>query len=1405
MVRFQLILCFIFSAFLSLSQTNPSLHDLSVSDYSFTEWAANSPAQTYPSNMMFWTGPQDASLASNASGNYTGTYNATSASRINGLGNDGFSFVITGTEGQGRPLCAVLGINASNRGNILVSWTGGTVEQGSGNPPREHRFRLQYRIASGSWTDVPGPIEYSSFEKSPGHFETFESVVLPASCNDQSELYLRWIYYQHAQNGGGSRARLRVDDITVSSSAFLNAVYTFQDVVSASNVPSNVNASNVSVSTGSIAFQNGTDDGGTRIGNSASWPTGNFSTTGKHAEFSITPEDGYQIEYSALSFRFGRTTAGPNRVTVQYSLDGFATAGTTILNNIEVTSTDVNNLNAFSIAAANLPSGPQGGVLTIRVWGHNASGSGNLRFNNFRVAGVVTPFDIPVITPVFLSGAPFAMSNCSSTATGSIQYTVSSNFNTGNVFTVELSDKNGAFSTPLAIGSSSVTGGGTINFTLPDNLPSGNNYRIRILGSAPFVEGIPSTSFTITQNGENCPWYGDYQSKSSGNWADNIRWQKYTYNVGSKTKSWLDCASGDVPNSASASAYIRNSHQIILNTTSTSLNNLIIDVGGKLYRNSSSSTNFRYLNISGNIICNGVIGNGTTSDAIGFNIQEGEHTITGQGAFNCWRIRLSDEEINGSVRGSGTLIIDMDINLRWPATDGGKNAIYSNRSANTTFDVVINPGKTLRVTDANASIGMDGANNSPNVYPGTNRGGGYTVYGTIDCAGSYMLGSNNSDGFKPYMAIKSGGLLRVGFLDFGDNNIALGGTFVMEENAKLEITGGDVANNTWANHTVGTIGFNVADNTEVEYLRNGNQNVVELFDYFDLTFSGSGQKLFTGVAKSLVVKNNFTLLDDAEFNLNTNTIYVGGSWHCSSLPLFSHQTGRVVFTSGISSSRSMTGETEFYNILIDTETETIALDGTCYVTNLINLSSGNFNVDSGEMILINNDIQKGRVGEYGSGLLTGNFTWQNYVDRCNGWSLMASPLNTTLADFASNTDSRMIYTGFSGSNFPSFPFINTYFYSENSGYLAPTSVSNGLNRGSAIWYWNSDEVFNSSQAAIPQVWTNQVKSGIDFSETFQFNISNATDGFNLVGNPYPGTIDWESTGFTRTNTANAVYVFNACSQNYSSYVGGVGVNGGSRYLASGQGFYVEALGNGAALLATPKILTDNYVTLNKTNEKDALFITLNNDEIAIVINDNASQFFDSEHDAKLILSDNTSIYTELNSVQYAINAIEFPHTDLEIPLYTKGAGVLYFNNTQNIEDADVFLHDLTNNEYLDVKRLESHTFTAHNNEFSHRFNVVFRKKNSTLSVINNVGNEIGMYPNPIKSGDELTVVIPNKSSKILNLEMVDVLGKVVYMQEKFEAHESQIIKLNTKGLGAGTYILKISCLETKFSTKIIIH
>lgn len=99
-------------------------------------------------------------------------------------------------------------------------------------------------------------------------------------------------------------------------------------------------------------------------------------------------------------------------------------------------------------------------------------------------ATCISAFALTSITTKKINGTPF----CGG-ASVSVSYTVDAPANAGNVFTAQLSNKNGSFATPINIGTLASTGSGTIAATIPQGTPTGIKYRIRVVASNPAVIG----------------------------------------------------------------------------------------------------------------------------------------------------------------------------------------------------------------------------------------------------------------------------------------------------------------------------------------------------------------------------------------------------------------------------------------------------------------------------------------------------------------------------------------------------------------------------------------------------------------------------------------------------------------------------------------------------------------------------------------------------------------------------------------------------------------------------------------------------------------------------------------------------------------------------------------------------
>lgn len=212
-----------------IAQTNPTPFDLGTGTYSFTQWDATNPARTYPPNMRLHTFSTTSSLTAveplrldyEMNADWDTTYSLISGARFNGLGADGMSFLNTSSSAYS-PFrffgAMVVGLNTTNRQNIRVTWTGGTVV----SQTRLYAIVLQYRVGtSGAWStainNATDTVQYKS--STTGNAQAMPSFTLPAICENQPNVQVRWRMYQWSSASSGSRPQLRVDEISVQSDA----------------------------------------------------------------------------------------------------------------------------------------------------------------------------------------------------------------------------------------------------------------------------------------------------------------------------------------------------------------------------------------------------------------------------------------------------------------------------------------------------------------------------------------------------------------------------------------------------------------------------------------------------------------------------------------------------------------------------------------------------------------------------------------------------------------------------------------------------------------------------------------------------------------------------------------------------------------------------------------------------------------------------------------------------------------------------------------------------------------------------------------------------------------------------------------------------------------------------------
>ncbi|WP_157750749.1 beta strand repeat-containing protein [Mucilaginibacter gotjawali] len=254
-------------------------------------------------------------------------------------------------------------------------------------------------------------------------------------------------------------------------------------------------------------------------------------------------------------------------------------------------------------------------------------------------------------------------------------------------------------------------------------------------------------------------------------------------------------------------------------------------------------------------------------------------------------------------------------------------------------------------------------------------------------------------------------------------------------------------------------------------------------------------------------------------------------------------------------------------------------------------------------------------------------------------------------------------------------------------------------------------------------------------------------GYNLVGNPYASSIDW-NTYSTTTSTAGiyapsvgpTIYVFNPVTKVYATYSGGVGLNGGSNIIPSGQGFFVKASSSSAQLIFHESAKTNSQLTGPTAASGTTLLLstapiqssvlqylrinlaadTIEKEETIVRFDNSSKTTYDINEDAQYLPGSGRISLSSMtaDSVPVAINNMPLPKRTQSIKLVVKTAadGQFTLNMTELKSIPQLFqvwLKDAYNKDSLDFRHNPIYTFDvlhSDTNSFgANRFSLVIRQ------------------------------------------------------------------------------------------------
>lgn len=262
---------------------------------------------------------------------------------------------------------------------------------------------------------------------------------------------------------------------------------------------------------------------------------------------------------------------------------------------------------------------------------------------------------------------------------------------------------------------------------------------------------------------------------------------------------------------------------------------------------------------------------------------------------------------------------------------------------------------------------------------------------------------------------------------------------------------------------------------------------------------------------------------------------------------FTHNGGTLIFAGSVQTLGG-TSATQFNNLTIATGSNTSIISPGQMVIGVV-LSNDTLKCN-GNLTLLSTAAQTALVSGSGTGEVIGKLTMQRYLPSGFGYKYFSSPfISDTVNDFSSEINLATSFPDVYSFNesLSSAGWVN---YTNPSGLLTPLA-------GYAVNFGTSPAPMTVSLRGV--VSNHTISTGALYNHNMP-----TTQGFNLVGNPYPSPIDWNAAGgWTKTNIDNAIYFFsngtvNQYTGTYSSYVNGVSSNGvASNIIAAMQGFFVH--------------------------------------------------------------------------------------------------------------------------------------------------------------------------------------------------------------------------------------------------------
>ena len=353
----------------------------------------------------------------------------------------------------------------------------------------------------------------------------------------------------------------------------------------------------------------------------------------------------------------------------------------------------------------------------------------------------------------------------------------------------------------------------------------------------------------------------------------------------------------------------------------------------------------------------------------------------------------------------------------------------------------------------------------------------------------------------------------------------------------------------------------------------------------------------------------------------------------------------------------------------------------------------------------------------------------------------------------------------------------------------------------------------TSQSSVTLALTGTVNQGsITLNSASSFPITNATQGWNLIGNPYPCAYDIAAhflgnANSLGTNCSTTVYIYNPTTgtAGYAGYnanggaASGTGLSAGR--IPSGGAFFIRANGGSPTFTFQEAYKTTAAPSsLHKTDVNDQFEIkyskdTVESDYLTVKMYNGATLNYDA-FDILKIRNDNLNLaaFGE-DTMQVSASVIQPVVSETRIKLNVEATAIGTYNfdfkNMDNFQsNITVSLFDRYTNKTTDVRKNTKYTFDMGpgvNQWGNNRFELILNLDKTNVdefALLNQT--HLLVYPNP--ATDVLNINISNSSFKNSEVVVYNISGAEVIKTNMANTNA----QLNIETLSNGVYFVKVS-------------